>query len=507
MPLKRHEEIALSIQQRIRSRPQEPLPSIAALAAEYRVAYFTMWKALNKLAREKVLILRKGARTLPASLAAPEGSQDRFRAMVRARILDATWKTGEQLPKFAFFQSTFHVAQDTISRAIQALSREGLVHKRGKRWFVGPAIRRSTDPSISIDSRSRVALLLVPWHVDAHNFFTATHLHPFIANFTGELMKQNIRLSVVRQYKVDIEPVSAIAGVEKINELIDSLGDRYCGALLHDIGQSEEYFLQCLRMLLGWKKPAVFFDSHNNASHLTRDMFGANAPYYRLFFDEPGAVALAVETLVRSGHRVIGFPDIPRPAFPWVGERIRFARDAAARCRPRPNIVAPPHTETFWSFDTFMFVAAPDYLHNRITDMLHIDTRLSKGKKGRLSLQRDLLAATPSLASLFKDGATAIIAANDLIARDYYYWLALMGIDIPRHVSMISFDNIPEFITYPVSTIDFGFGRLGYLAAHLLINDIPVKADGQGRIPGIYSLVDRGSIAAPRGVDVEALGM
>jgi len=99
--------------------------------------------------------------------------------------------------------------------------------------------------------------------------------------------------------------------------------------------------------------------------------------------------------------------------------------------------------------------------------------------------------------AIIKAGATAIIAGNDFFARDYYYWFTIMGIGIPDRISMISFDNQPEFFTYPMSTIDFGFSRLGYQAAHILIGDIPMHADAEGQLPGACTLVDRGSIGPP----------
>jgi DNA-binding LacI/PurR family transcriptional regulator len=72
-----------------------------------------------------------------------------------------------------------------------------------------------------------------------------------------------------------------------------------------------------------------------------------------------------------------------------------------------------------------------------------------------------------------------------------------VGLSVPRDVSIISFDNSVECRNFPVSTIDFGFSRLGYRAAHVFIGDIPVKADRYGNVPGICTLVDRGSIGKP----------
>jgi DNA-binding LacI/PurR family transcriptional regulator len=109
---------------------------------------------------------------------------------------------------------------------------------------------------------------------------------------------------------------------------------------------------------------------------------------------------------------------------------------------------------------------------------------------------RDLMDATPSLIKLLGKGRpTALIAFNDEFARDRYDWCKIAGIRIPRDLSIVSFDNMPANLY--VSTVDFGFSRLGYQTAHIFIGDIPISDDRHGAIPGICTLVDRGSIGTP----------
>jgi DNA-binding LacI/PurR family transcriptional regulator len=75
-----------------------------------------------------------------------------------------------------------------------------------------------------------------------------------------------------------------------------------------------------------------------------------------------------------------------------------------------------------------------------------------------------------------------------------------LGGEIPRDLSLLAFDNMPESALFPFSTIDWGFSRLGYLAAHIFVGDIPIHADRDGAIPGICTLIDRGSVAPPPAV-------
>ena len=49
-----------------------------------------------------------------------------------------------------------------------------------------------------------------------------------------------------------------------------------------------------------------------------------------------------------------------------------------------------------------------------------------------------------------------------------------------------------------VSSVDLNLDDLGYAAAHLLIGDVPVKADRLGNIAIQPTLIDRGSVGRPR---------
>jgi hypothetical protein len=493
----RFAQIALALEERVRKNPSDHLPSIASLAEEFHSSYQTMWKAAQVLARKGVIVVRMGARMVPASGAQPAGARDRFLDSVRAGIREGIWKTGEPVPKFAYFQSVYHVGQDTIARIMRRLADEDLLHKQGRRWIVGsaPGIKGPGVMTPSGGSRSKVVLMLFPNLMDANNFFQPA---PFISQFADELMKQGIKIEVVLHDKQEIEATDAISGINAIEARIAGLGDRYCGLFAHNPGTSPEYFQRCLAMALSKKKPVLLYDPQNSLKTFTRSLFGGRSPFFRLFADEIAATALAVDVLVNYGHRIIGFPDMFTPRHRWVPRRIEYVRKAAARHSPPPMIFSPEQSEPFWTYVQDKPISVLNYLFRGISKALRLRTELTHGIRAKPSIRQKLLEKTPSLASIFDDGATAIIAGNDYIARDYYYWLKIIGIDLPRHISMISFDNQPEFIASSLSTIDFGLGRLGYKAAHLLIGDIPAQSDAEGHIAGVCTLVDRGSIGKPR---------
>jgi DNA-binding LacI/PurR family transcriptional regulator len=75
-----------------------------------------------------------------------------------------------------------------------------------------------------------------------------------------------------------------------------------------------------------------------------------------------------------------------------------------------------------------------------------------------------------------------------------FQWLRLQHIDIPSRMALISFDNSRLVHPLPITSVDFGFGDLGYAAFHALMGDIPVDIGRGRRRPARAFVVHRGSL-------------
>jgi DNA-binding LacI/PurR family transcriptional regulator len=100
-----------------------------------------------------------------------------------------------------------------------------------------------------------------------------------------------------------------------------------------------------------------------------------------------------------------------------------------------------------------------------------------------------------SLFSLLDHGATALIGLNDHYAREFQMALEFAGITVPGRCSIVGIDNHAQTAVFGLSTIDVGFDRLGYLAAHHLIGDVPIAIGRHGSVTSLSRLIDRGSLA------------
>jgi len=259
-----------------------------------------------------------------------------------------------------------------------------------------------------------------------------------------------------------------------------------------EVTPEREGFISWVRELsCRGKLPVIYFDSADYRPDFTRANLSLGKYYFRLGFDERSAVRCALQHLVDHGHRTIGFPVFPHGMQAWTTKRLALARELAQQLTPRSSVLSAEMAEPFWDTDLLAF-SPQDIIRFNERLQAHADACAPRAG-ATLSAHRAARAATPSLASLLDKGATALLAMNDRVGFQYLWWADAAGIEVPRHLSIAAFDNVGESEALPLTTVDFGFARLGYLAAHILIGDIPVRADEAGNIPGTCTLIDRGS--------------
>ncbi|AUX45165.1 LacI family transcriptional regulator [Sorangium cellulosum] len=99
-------------------------------------------------------------------------------------------------------------------------------------------------------------------------------------------------------------------------------------------------------------------------------------------------------------------------------------------------------------------------------------------------------------------GVTAVFVANDQMALGLLRYLNEIGRDVPRDISIVGFDDIPEaaYFTPPLTTVRQDFSELGRRCLHLLLGQIESGQRSDARVVVEAELVLRKSAAAvPRG--------
>jgi len=94
---------------------------------------------------------------------------------------------------------------------------------------------------------------------------------------------------------------------------------------------------------------------------------------------------------------------------------------------------------------------------------------------------------------------TAVFCANDSMALGFLRAAAERGRDLPRDISVVGFDDVPEAAYFwpPLTTVRQDFGALGAQALKLLLDQIVSGGEVQPSAPIVPELVPRFSSAPP----------
>jgi hypothetical protein len=271
--------------------------------------------------------------------------------------------------------------------------------------------------------------------------------------------------------------------------------------------------------LLRHRKPVVWFDRVNQG-------FGSDVDrswFYRCHPDHATAALEILKALTSYGHRSIGIPRFHYHK--WMDSVIDSFVRAAESFDPAPRIEVARETSPVgpvgmsqrpaWKVIRWLSTSTGDgYIQQSLRDLA--DTIPGSIKKlakadpslnwGALEGKREfpvdiftILWMTPVILPLVRDrGVTALVCPGGKYASFYFYWARAARLAVPRHLSYACVDNSYEFFPYPMSSVDLGYDRMGYAAAHVFLDDIPVRSDREGNITVPARFIQRGSVAPPR---------
>jgi DNA-binding LacI/PurR family transcriptional regulator len=490
MPNSRLQHIAGRIRSDLRLGSLSPMPPIRALAKRYGVSYRTMWKVARMLSSEGLVRLRQG-RKIESAAEPAQSAASALAGRIKQDMHDGIFRARQPMPKFDYFVHERGVSRPTVAEAFRLLQTDNLVHKAGKQWHAGPLVRQTGRAALSA---SPVILLVVRTEKDWYELFHNLFLMPFINALHTECATHRVRLSLLFTEKPVLRSERLPWGAEGARQSARALGDRLRGAIITDAFTDRDTIEAIVRETSSGGRPAVYLDGAGIRADLDAMANSIRGRFHRLHIDEQAAMRIALSGMHAAGHRVLGFPTLGARSPDWLLRRYEAARNLCKREFPDITILTAEHEEKFWFGPAETILGRYEVFAERLA------AASSAGPSAPIgSPQRLLLSATPSMSNLLNNGMTGLISCNDWMAYQHFFWCEHAGMETPRRLSMVSFDNNPESEVVPVSTVDFGFGHLGYIAFHLLAGDVPVRLDAKGNVAGVCRLVDRGSIVAPPG--------
>lgn len=436
------------------------LPTMAHLARKYGVSVSTIVAAARILRNEGVLEFGRGRRMRKVRkmepLAEPSMAPvDRCIVSLKERISSGNLKSGEGYEKASVLSRELRVSRTTIAQTFRELSKQGLAHKAGKRWIVGPEMEGKQFRS---SGASPFILCIVPHIRSWQGLSRQSRTARFCFEFASE----------AERYGVSFMPAYSDPGYgRKMVECRDLEGTityirsrkRDCLGVLF---AGNERRMSDMRLWVEKISSAgiksVWFNRYGNE--------GISATRVKRFrqccYNENAGVMLAIEHLGSLGHQTILYGSLCDNSQSWQLNRFRLLQEACSS-----------HKITLESISPQDFDNTQEFEYGRLHSFIYNPAQLK--------------------ASLRRSKATAVIAPNDLAAIKIYNGLCKLGIRIPQELSLISFDNDPLMQISPISSIDFGMGYLGYCAFHYLFEILPIRHERNGDMPACPYIVHRGS--------------
>ncbi|MBD3240148.1 MAG: GntR family transcriptional regulator [Chitinivibrionales bacterium] len=537
----RAQAVAERLEQEIEHSTITRLPSMRTLAQRYGVSVTTVHKAVGVLRERGVVDTCRGGRTLvrarqsavqvPLRESPPPDTITHVYTRLRERINDGTFRMGHPLPKVAYLASELHVSHHTVTAAYRRLKEENLVHKEGRSWVTGPLIVRS--PSAEFVSQPVIILL-----ESREDFWADMAQRPFFESFCRafqtEVEAYNVQLVPALFERRGTMPHVAPAGRSEVFSLIRSLGHRYRGCLLANSSNEVDGLRAWMTDLLAYGRPVVWFDRLKENPRLSF----SSPQFSRCHESEARAVRLALDHLSSIGHAHAAFACFADEH--WSARRAGIIRDAIRSVRRGISVELSRDTDDIfntadiptqvrllkrWYHSLPVVRSAVDTLVERSDELFDMvgERVVDKLKRDRFEGTARLLAAmppvekratkafreldylrwlihvTPLLCRALADPrVTALVAPNDTYAHYFCSWLRAGGTAIPEQISVISFDNLWFLQHLSVTSVDFGYGYLGFAAFHSIIQDIAIDKDRQGNIAARPRIVFRGTVAPPK---------
>ncbi|MBD3390465.1 MAG: GntR family transcriptional regulator [Chitinivibrionales bacterium] len=490
------------------------LPPLHQLCREYGVSYQTARRALRVLADEGRIDVGRGRQATvrgrgPRSrVCTGKSSAYDLRSMIRGHIVEGRLRAGAVLPKIGYYTLSFHLSPTTVCEAMRMLRDEHLIHKRGRSWVVGPSSSSSvrTVSRVPLGLSMPTVLVLVPSD-DRWQVLFQRHLEAFSREFGSELANCGVHQVAVQATTTRPHTGEWATGRGEIARLIISLGEQYRGTLIASNYDRIPDMERWITWLCGYGRPVIWLDHENAKPSLDRRAVGRKN-YWRCFADSPAAAEMAVSCLVDRGHVRIGLPliSVGRRARTIVEHRAKEVLEAVERLRAPCTLHPVTQTEDFWKKEAKREFTRDygEYMLSAV-DKAYAEAGLSRGNRSAAKLDRmasgKLKALLPSMSELTdRHHVTAIISPNQRFAVSHYYWLKYSGVAVPKRLSLIAFDDRPVLSRHPITTVGWRFAQIGYKAAHVFIDDIPVRTDRRGNLTAPPLLIDRGSVGpAPGG--------
>lgn len=382
------------------------LPSVRALAARWQVSPNTAHAVVKAAVNQGLVETRPGGGIWPKGrLPAPQKSRkrpyaDEIAGEIRDALRSGKWAAGERLPTPKDLASRYRVHVITLRRALRILESETLLERQGQTWRVArPRFRKSVRPLLlclgAVDHEGRL-------RVDSDReweFWREIQAEATRHGLRTEIRPWNISLNP--KTRSDAKPIGAVVSTWHIGDPLPLLKS------LHRLHLASAIWLEnpLIRPgLLPFASPLLGY--HDLA-----------------YSDESGAL-LAKHALLKQYQSLVWLS--PFHGAEWSRNRLAGLKAHLPRTTLVHEALGPWVSE--W------------------------DLAGLSGDKGR---QRIFKQFEKQLQQALEVRASLWVAASDSVALHCLHWLRKQGVQVPRDLGLVGFDDSREALRNGLTSVRF----------------------------------------------------
>lgn len=456
--------------------PGDLLPSISSLAKSANVSPVSMWKAIHRLSQSGLLDVMhgqgtriKGSQQNHAVIDNTQKGWQGLRDRIHKDILCGKYAEGMMLPSLKELQNHYGVSYQTVKKALDCLSAEGILELRYRHYFIVHFIRRPTHLSIVLIGWSHPKLQMqarTPWGEE------------FLRNCEQQCSRMGFELKVLEYSDISGElTITDQSGCSTNNIPVDST---VIGYLLW--GESPgELYREVLVRLEKSKKPIAVLQE-GSALNIS-DLIKKNQQIQLFSIATSSTAAKHVATfLLQSGHTSIAYFS-PFHKAEWSRARFSGLNEIYSR------LGTPIETFTLNKYsDTFaysQFIKSPekyfDHLMNNLSEQV-----VPSLVKGALESYRNSFikkvefdVIRKNMVPLFhsalkKTACTAWICANDFTALSAVDFLKAQT---KSRIAVIGFDDTFEAFHSGLTSYNFNIQATVQVMISYLVNPTSLPAN------------------------------
>jgi DNA-binding LacI/PurR family transcriptional regulator/DNA-binding FadR family transcriptional regulator len=485
------------------------LPALRILAKTFQISYYSVRLAIEQLSREGLIeicmgsgvILKQNLKIrLQNKAVSFKTKAQQIANTISHKIAGGDLKIGDYLPLHKMLKFQYQTTYNTINNVIGLLLKENLVHRQGSRFLVGNA------PAIPNRKKNKAYLLVSQRPLD-WKFWPAEEII-FLQALENELQKNGVTSLEYINIWDEHDFISRVQEASTFGLYIDF-------TVFINSGDSPETmqanFYKITETAAKKHLPVVVYSSNIILRYIPDFTFRRLPNLFIIGYNNYMAGEKLGTHLAAMGHKKIAYFNFGNVS--WNTERFKGMENVLKR-----------HFNSGLNLYHFQENSA-EYKNANLNLSTYADTSKKDRKHflasySRLFKNHEFQTTDPvkeayfSLGNqvyqdIYKKGMTPVFK-KALNIKEITAWvgtgptdtmaaaefLTENKINIPDEISLVGFGNNEASMRYGITTYDLMKSKAGYLAAHCILGDIPIKKNRKGYVEYEGQVIIRKSVKA-----------